>query len=118
FVAEIVGLVYVERVHVGAQANRPPGSAGAQHAHHAGLGQAPVGLDSELLQLVGDDIGGPYFLEGRFRVAVNVMPPGSHVLMERVNTIDHRHTNVSKYGADGTDAPPRVKLVEYALPHI
>src|SRR5207302_3350689 len=50
--------------------------------------------------------------------AVNVVPPDGHVLMERGNTIDHRHTNVSKYGADGTDAPPCVKLVEYAISHI
>ena len=99
-VIEAVGLVHVERVHVGAQADRPLRRARAQHAHHAGLGQAAMNFQAEGLQLGGDDVGGAHFLEGGLGMAVNVMPPGSHVLMKRRNTIDDRHTELSrKYGA-------------------
>ena len=66
-VIELVGLVDVERVHVGAQADRALGRARAQHAHDAGLGQAAMDLDAEALQLLGDDVGRPHFLEGRLR---------------------------------------------------
>ena len=90
-VVELVGLVHVERVHVGAQADRPLRVARAQHADHAGLGQAAMHLDAERFQLVGDDVGGPHFLEGRLGMTVNVMPPSGHVLVERGNTVNDRH---------------------------
>ena len=111
-VVEAVGLVHIECVHVGAQADRPPRGARPQHAHHAGLGQPAMHFQAELLQLGGDDVGGPHFLECRLGMAVNVMPPGSHVLMKRRNTIDDRHPDspknmeriVRKRG-DGSSAP-------------
>ena len=49
-VGELVGLVHVERVHVGAQADRAPGLARPQRADHAGLGQAAMHLDAERLR--------------------------------------------------------------------
>jgi hypothetical protein len=43
-VRESIRLVYRQRVHVGAQTDRAPGAAGAQHADHAGLADAAVHL--------------------------------------------------------------------------
>jgi len=121
-VIEAVGLVHVERVHVGAQADRPPGSARPQHAHHAGLGQPAVNFQAELLELGRDDVGGPYFLERRLGMAVNVMPPGSHILMKRRNTIDDRHTGLSKIWerivrkrGDGSSAPSMRRRTSWSV---
>ena len=95
-VVEAVGLVHVERIHVGAQADRPLGIARPQHAHHAGLGEAAVHLDAERFQLVCNDVGGAHFLEGRLGVAVDIVPPRGHVLVKRGDAVDHRHTGLSK----------------------
>ena len=92
---ELVGLMHVERIHVGAQPDRALAVARAQHTHHAGLGEAAVHFDAEGFQLVGDDVGGPYFLESRLGMTVNVMAPGGHVLVKRGNTINNRHPAIS-----------------------
>ena len=95
-VIEVIGLVHVERIHVGAQADRALGRAATQHTHDAGLGEAAMDLDAEALQLRRDDVRGPHFLEGRFRVAVNVMTPRGHVLVERGNAVNDRHPETPK----------------------
>jgi hypothetical protein len=90
-VIELVGLVDVERVHVGAEPNRPLRSAGPQHAHHAGLGEASVNFQTERLQLVRNNIGGPHFLEGCLGMTMDVVAPSGHVLVKRRYAVDDRH---------------------------
>ena len=73
---EVVLLVDRQRVHVGAQADRPLAGAGAQHPDHAGLADAAVGLDAEGLETVGHQRGGAVLLEGKLRVGVDVTADG------------------------------------------
>ena len=57
-----------------------------------------MNFQTELFQPVGDDVGGPHFLEGRLGMTVNVMTPGGHVLVERGNAINDRHPeSLQKY---------------------
>ena len=95
-VVELVGLVNVERIHVGTQADSPLRRPAAQDADHARLGQAAMHFEAERLQLLGDDIGSPHFLEGRLRVAVDVVTPRRHVFVERGNAVDDRHLKSPK----------------------
>ena len=97
-VAEFVGLVDVERVHVGAQADGASAAAGLQHANHACLGQAAMHLDAERFQPLGDHVGGAMLLERRFGVLVNVVAPGFHILMEVGDAVYDRHGTLLKSG--------------------
>jgi hypothetical protein len=62
----------VQRVHVGAQADRllaRPRSL--ERADHPGSGEPTVDLDAPRLQLVGDDLRGALLLEGGLGMAVS-----------------------------------------------
>ena len=93
-VDELVCLVYVECVHVGAQPYCFPRCAGAQHAHHAGLREPAMNLDAEGCELLRNDVGGTHFLECRFGMPVKVVPPFRHVLVERSDAIDDGHGGI------------------------
>ena len=77
---EAVVLRHGQRVHVGAQPDRPaptgwpgvPGPGAAQHADHAGLAEAAMDLDAELLELLGDQGRCPRLGERELRVGVDV----------------------------------------------
>ena len=75
-VGEVVLLVDRQRVHVGAQADRPLAGAGAQHPDHAGLADAAMGFDTEGFEALGHQRGGAVLLEGEFRVGVDVTADG------------------------------------------
>ena len=67
-------------VHVGAQAEGAPAAvADAQHAHHAGDGDAGMDLVASGAQLLGDQCTGGVLLETELRVAVNGIAPGRHL---------------------------------------
>ena len=48
-------------------------------------------LEAEGLELFRHHIGRPHFLEGGFRMAVDIMSPAGHVFMKRGNAVDDRH---------------------------
>ncbi len=70
----------MERVKVGAQANRalarPPPAKGS---HDPGLGEAFGDVDSPAAQLVGDDPGGARLLERSLRMAMDVATNGDQL---------------------------------------
>ncbi len=45
-------------------------------------------LDTELLELTGDDIRRTLFFKGNFGVGVNVMAPFGHLFMEFSNPVN------------------------------
>ena len=62
-----------QRVHVGAQADAlAAGAVALEHADHAGAAETAMHLDAPLGQLVGDDAGGPHFLETDLRMRVKI----------------------------------------------
>ena len=66
-------LLDVERVKVGAQADRAlAGPPPANRSHDPGLGEALGDVDSPGAQLVGDDPGGARLLERGLRMAMDV----------------------------------------------
>jgi hypothetical protein len=79
-VVELVLLLQVQRIHVGAQANgllaRP---VALQRAHHPGRGQTTMDLDAPGLQLVCHDLRGALFLEGGLGMAMDVAADGSEL---------------------------------------
>ena len=90
-VPEIVLLVEVEGVEIGAQPDRPGRGPGLQPADHAGLCQPSMDLDAEALQLFGDDVGRAVFLEGGFRMGMDIPAPYGHVVVEIGDAVDNRH---------------------------
>jgi hypothetical protein len=93
-VGESIRLVNRQRVHVGAQTDRPTG-AGTKHPDHAGFADAAVYLQPEIAQLFRDQIGGTVFLEAELRVGVDVTPPAGHLLLQATNGFDHGHIPVA-----------------------
>ena len=79
-VVELVLLLQVQRIHVGAQTDgllaRP---LALQRADHAGRGQPTMDLDSPRLQLVGHDLRGPLLLEGGLGMAMDVAADGGEL---------------------------------------
>ena len=79
-VIEFVPLVNQQRIHVGAQPERAPALSLAQYADDAGFTDFGVHLEPEIAQQACHLVGGALFLEGEFRVAVDVMAPVPHRL--------------------------------------
>ena len=69
-------LVDVQRVEVGAQADRVSAGSAAKHADDAGLRESGVHLEPERAQLVGDERARSRLLERGLRVRVNMVSPG------------------------------------------
>ena len=79
-VVEIVLLLQVQRVHVGAQADRLLARPLAlQGADDAGLGQPAMDLDAPGRKPVGHDLGGALLLEGGLRMAMDVAADGGEI---------------------------------------
>jgi hypothetical protein len=79
-VVEVVLLLQVQRIHVGAQADRLLARPIAlQRADHAGRGEATMHLDAPRGELVGHDLGRPLLLEGGFGMTVDVTTDGGEV---------------------------------------
>ena len=72
-------LVDVQRIEVGAQADRVGAGSAAKHADDAGLRESRVHVEPERAQLVGDERARRRFLERGLRVRVDVVSPGLDV---------------------------------------
>ncbi len=75
----------VQRVHVGAQADRVVAASAAKHADDAGLGEPGMHVQADRFELVDDERARRRFLERRFGVRVDMMPPIAHLGVERGN---------------------------------
>jgi len=73
-VIESVMLLHRQRIHIGTETDGFPATPCPQYTHYPGAGQAAVHLDPQPLQGIRDEIASPVFLEGKFRVGVNVSP--------------------------------------------
>ncbi len=82
-VIEGVLLQDLQRVHVGAQADGAFAAAFFQHADNPGVTDRAMHLEAEALQQLGDLVRGAVFLEGEFRMAMDVVPPGLHARLQR-----------------------------------
>jgi hypothetical protein len=90
--AEAVDFQDRQRVHVGAQANRPRAAAGTQHADHAGAADAAMNLvEAKGIELGRHQARGAVFLEAQLRVGMDVLPPRRHLGMQRGEQFDGGH---------------------------
>ncbi len=80
---ELVLLVDVQRVHVGAQADRARTRARAQRADHAGAADAAMDFETEGREPVGHERRRAHFLERGLGMGVQVAPPRLHVGVQR-----------------------------------
>jgi len=71
-VRELIEFGERQGIHVGAQADHFLRGAGAQHADHAGPGDATLHFQPVALQFARHEVGGAVFVEGQFRVGVDV----------------------------------------------
>ena len=79
-VVEVVLFLQVQRIHVGAQADRLlAGTLALQGADNSGLGQPAMHLDAPALQLLGHDLRGALFLEGGLGMAMDVAADGGQL---------------------------------------
>jgi len=77
-ILELVLFLYLERIHVGAQAEHALTATFAEHADDAGITDTGMHLEPEFIEQFGDACGGALFFEGEFGVAVDIMPPCLH----------------------------------------
>ena len=69
--------------------------AAADHADDAGAADAGDDLiAAELAQPVGDDAGGAMDFVQKFRMLMEIMPPGGHVVGEGGNAVDDGHWGI------------------------
>ena len=103
-VAEGIGFLHVEGIHVRAQADRAAvvGLRALQCPHHAGAGQAAMHVVSELGELSGNEIGCAEFLERRFGMGVQIAAPGGHLIVKIGDPIDDGHDALRGGGLDMT----------------
>src|SRR5262249_32139134 len=77
---EVVLLLQMQGVHVGAQTDRLlAGPLALQGADHAGLAQPAMDLDAPRSEPVGDDLGGPLLLEGGLGMAMDIAADGGEI---------------------------------------
>ena len=63
-----------------------------------------MNFEAELLQFAGDEIGRAEFLERGFGMSMNIVPPGFHFRLQRDNTIDEGHGDLSAIRAASKEA--------------
>ncbi len=111
--AKTVLLVDVQRVEVGAQADRALARAGGERADHAGAGEPARHRDAELGQLLGDHVGGAVLLERGLGMGVDVAAPRRHLIVIAGNAIDDRHGRSSTVIAtDGRVVAPTAQAAQ------
>ena len=101
---EGVLLADMERVEIGAQADRALAAARAQRADDAGLREPAVHLDAERGEHAGHYVRGAVLLERGFGMSVDVAPPGGHLALQFADAVDDRHDR------DDIIATPAVRL--------
>ena len=97
-VLELVRLRHGQRVHIGADADRPGRVAVAQRPHQARARNPARDRDPPGLEPLGHEVAGPVLIEGQFRMAVDVMTPFGHVRGEFSDTIMDGHGKLLKMG--------------------
>ena len=89
-----------QRVHVRAQRHDRPRLAAAQHRDDASVGHAGRDLVAELLQFVGDDLGGAQFAIAQLGMLVKVAAPGHDLRGQLLRqAIDLRNQRVWRLAA-------------------
>ena len=87
-VVELVLFLQVQRIHVGAQADRLlPRPRALEGADHAGGGEPAMDLDAPRGELVGDDLRGARLLEGSLGMAMDVAADGGQLGRQAGQTI-------------------------------
>ena len=87
----------VEGVQIGPQRDRPLAPSRPQRRHHPGSRETAMDLEAEARQMAGDELGGAMFLEGGFRIAMDLLTPGDHVLVEGGDPVDHGHGRLASW---------------------
>ena len=82
-VFELVFLLHRQGVHVGAQHDGAVRRALAQHADHAGLGDAGMDLDAPAAQRAGHHLGGAVLFVAQLRMGVQIAPQRHDVFQVR-----------------------------------
>ena len=83
------GLQDRQRVHVGPQANRTLPIPVSQHPDDTGLADAAMHLDSPLLQLLRDKLGGAVLLQPQFRMGMDIAANGGQLILIEAGPIEH-----------------------------
>src|SRR5205085_7359547 len=91
-VREAVFLLDRQRIHVGAQPDRAGRVAEPEAPDDAGASDPAMHLDTEGLQRIRDELGGPPLLEAELRVRVDAVAPGLQLVMELPDRVDRRHS--------------------------
>ena len=88
-VGKIVALRQGQGVHIRPQGNSPVRITPAQHSHHPGLGQPLVHFQAIGRQFLGHHLGGAGFVEGRFRMGVQIPAQGRE--FGKIGQIENLH---------------------------
>jgi hypothetical protein len=91
---DVILLVHRERVHVGAQTDRPISGPPAKHADDAGHPNPAMHFDAPGLKLCGHDVAGPALFEADFGMRMEVTPPGPHLIVQFGNLGENIHLPV------------------------
>ena len=75
----------VQRIHVGAQPDSVAAAPAAKNADDACLGEAGMNVQPDRFELACDVCARCCFLEGRFGMRVDMMPPITHLGVKRSN---------------------------------
>ena len=90
-VSKLVQFQQVERVEIRAQADLALRRPRLENADNTRLGQPLMHFETEFAQLLGDNLGCALLFEGGFRVGVDIVPPGNHILVKIGNSIVDGH---------------------------
>ena len=80
-----------QRVHIGAQPDRPSPTTGAERSDDPGAGQAAMDFHSKSLERLRDPFGCTMLVERQLGVRVNILPPRFHIGMKIDNAFDEGH---------------------------
>ena len=116
-VAELVGLDDRQAVHIGPQPDRARRVADPQPADEPGLADAAMHLDAELVELVGDEVGGALSPRSRARDGRGCRAATAvSVVVKLADAVDGRHVGsprgcahhnaAGQRGGEGVEARP------------
>ncbi len=90
-VAESVGLLQGEGIHIGAQADAALAAAVANHADQAGGAKAAMDLDAPGSEVLRHHVGSPFLLEAKLRMGVDVASDAADLGLRLKNFGDECH---------------------------
>ena len=81
-----------QRIHISTQANCRAWGRAVDHGNNTGLGDAGVHLvDANLAQAINNKSGGVDAIEGKFRMAVQMLTPALHFRRISGDTVQNGH---------------------------